>query len=249
MRLRAKWVVSAVMLLATAAHAEMRTQDRAGWSPYLRQDLRQDLKQISDFVEPYAELPPQLPPPRYARALLPPLELYTVLREAGFSPLGVPRLRGNVWSIAAINRNGDDGRLFIDASNGRILSFMPASDRFDDEAAGVYDPQSGPPHPPMPPPSMRTFQRPPAPIPHVASRAMPIPQPVTSQPPMPKPMPPAAAARPVAPAPAQATVVEAAPQAPAAPPPVAAPSTVGQAKPVPQILPTQPMPNAQDLEY
>ena len=248
MTLRAKWVVSAAMLLATAAHAEMRTPDRAGWSPYLRQDLRQDLiRQVSDFVEPYAELPP----PRYARALLPPQEVYTVLRDAGFSPLGQPRLRGNVWSIAAMNRDGDDGRLFIDASNGRILRFMPASDRFDDEAAGVYDPQSGPPHPPMPPPSMRTFQRPPASIPHVASRAMPIPQPVTPQPPMPKPVPPAAAARPVTPAPAQATAVAApaAAQPTAAPPPVAAPSTVGQAKPAPSILPTQPMPNAQDLEY
>ena len=163
MMLRAKWVVSAVMLLATAAHAEMRTPDRAGWSPYLRQDLRQDLiRQVSDFVEPYAELPPQLPPPRYARALLPPLEVYTVLREAGFSPLGMPRLRGNIWSIAAINRDGDDGRLFIDASNGRILRFMPAGDRFDDEAvAGLDDRQAAPPRPlPMPP--MRGVQRPPA---------------------------------------------------------------------------------------
>jgi len=247
MMLRAKWVVSAVMLLATTAHAEMRTPDRAGWSPYLRQELTP----VSDFVEPYAELPPQLPPRRYARALLPPLEVYAVLRDGGYAPLGMPRLRGNVWSIAAINRDGDDGRLFIDATNGRILSFMPAGDRFDDEAvAGLNDPQSGPPHPPMPPPSMRTFQRPPAPIPHVASRAMPIPQPVTPQPPMPKPVPPAGAARPVAPAPAQATAVAApAAQPTAAPPPVAAPSTVGQAQPAPSILPTQPMPNAQDLEY
>ena len=249
MMLRAKWVVSAVMLLATAAHAEMRAPNPAGWSPYLRQDLRQDLRQVSDFVEPYAELPPQLPPPRYARALLPPLEVYMVLRDAGFSPLGVPRLRGNIWSIAAINRDGDDGRLFIDASNGRILRFMPAGDRFDDEAvAGLDDRQAAPPRPlPMPP--MRGVQRPPAAIPHVASRAMPVPQPVTPQPPMPKPVPPAAAARPVAPAPAQSTVVEAAPQAAAPLPPAAAPNTVGLAKPVPQLLPTQPMPDAQDLEY
>jgi hypothetical protein len=243
MKLRAGCVVSAGLLLATAANAEMRAPDQVGRPPYLRQ--------VSDFVEPYEAIPPQLPPPRYAGALLPPQEVYMVLRDAGFAPLGAPRLRGNIWTIAAINRAGDDGRLFIDATNGRILSFMPASDRFDDEAAaGVYDPQSGPPRPPMPAPSMRTFQRPPAAIPHVASRTMPMPQPVTPQPPMPKPVPPAAAARPVAPAPAQSIAVESPPPPQAvAPPPAPAPSTVGQARPAPKILPTQELPKAQDLEY
>jgi len=238
MKLSAGLVVSAGLLIATAANAEMPAPGQGGRSPYLRQ--------VSDFVEPYEAMPL---PPRYARALLPPQEVYAVLRDAGFSPLGAPRLRGNIWTIAAIDRAGDDGRLFIDATNGRILSFMPASDRFDDEAAGIYDPQSGPPHPPMPPPSMRTFQRPPAPIPHIASRAMPAPQPVIPQPPMPKPLPPAAAARPVGPAPAPSVAAEAPPQAVTPPPAAPAPSTVGQARPVPQILPTQPMPGAQDLEY
>jgi hypothetical protein len=199
-------------------------------------------------VEPYGEIQPQLPP-RYARVLLPPQEVYTVLRESGFSPLGAPRLRGNVWTIAAISRDGEDGRLFIDATTGRILSFMPAD--FDDAPVVSYAPQAGPSRPLMP--SMRALERPPAAIPHVASRAVPMPQPVTPLPPMPKPVPPAAAARPVAPAPAQSIVVESplpavAPPA-AAPPPAPLPSTVGQARPAPQILPTQDMPKAQDLEF
>lgn len=240
MILRTRWVFSAVMLLATAAQAEMRAPDLAGRSPDLRQDLMPDLvqglMQVSDFVEPYAERPT---PPRYGTPLLPPHEVYAVLREGGYAPLGRPRLRGNIWSIAAVDRDGDDGRLFIDATNGRILSFMQAGDRLDDETAGTtYDLQSGPPHPPMPPPSMRTFQRPPASIPHVASRAMPVPQPVMPQPPMPKPAP--AAAR--APAPVQSTAVEAPAQA------AAAPGTVGQTRPAAQIQPTQDMPRVQDLE-
>ena len=242
MNLRAGCVVSAGLLLATTANAEMLAPQQAGRSPYLRQ--------ASDFVEPYAAIPPQLPPPRYARGILPPQEVYVVLRESGFAPLSAPRLRGNIWTIAAISRDGEDGRLFIDATSGRILSFTPVSFD-DDEAAGAYGPQAAPPRP-MSVPPMRAFQRPPAPIPHVASRAVPMPQPVTPLPPMPNPVPPAAAARPVAPAPAQSVAVESPPPAvapAAAPPPARVPSTVGQARPAPQILPTQDMPQVQDLEY
>jgi hypothetical protein len=240
MNLRAGCVVSVGLLLATTANAEMLAPHQVGRSPYLRQ--------VSDFVEPYVAIPPQLPPPRYARGMLPPQEVYAVLRESGFSPLGTPRLRGNIWTIAAISHDGEDGRLFIDATSGRILNFMPVNFD-DDEPIGTYGPQAGPARSPM-----RAFQRPPAPIPHVASRAMPMPQPVAPLPPMPNPVPPAAAARLVAPAPAQSVAVESPPPAvapapAAAPPPARVPSTVGQARPAPQIRPTQDMPQVQDLEY
>ena len=71
-----------------------------------------------------------------ARGLLPSTEVYTVLRENGFSPLGIPRLRGFVYTIAVIDRGGEDGRLVIDARNGRIIRFVPAyrmGDNFDEE--------------------------------------------------------------------------------------------------------------------
>ena len=61
-----------------------------------------------------------------AGPLLPPQEVYAVLRDNGFSPLGVPHQRGLVYTIAVIDRNGEDGRLVIDARNGRIIRFMPA---------------------------------------------------------------------------------------------------------------------------
>ena len=60
------------------------------------------------------------------RALLPPQEVYTVLRESGFSPLGIPHQRGLVYVISVIDRGGDDGRLVIDARTGRIIRFVPA---------------------------------------------------------------------------------------------------------------------------
>ena len=65
-------------------------------------------------------------PSEYGPPLLPPTEVYAVLRENGFSPLGAPRLRGLFYSISAIDRRGDDGRLVIDARDGRIVRFVPA---------------------------------------------------------------------------------------------------------------------------
>ncbi|MGY3470769.1 hypothetical protein ACVW0I_007640 [Bradyrhizobium sp. LM6.11] len=177
-------------------------------------------------------------------------EVYAVLRENGFSPLGIPRLRGSVYTIAVIDRRGEDGRLVIDARDGRILRFMPAADAYgmapayEQPAVAPYRPQSA-----LPPPTMVRSgpPRPPAPIPHVASRAVPVPK---AAPPREAPV----AAKPAepttqqaqAPQPAQQTVAvqakptEAAPQAAAA--------TVVQAKPAPTIMPTQEMPAAQGLD-
>ncbi len=66
------------------------------------------------------------PGPRYGPILLSPPEVYTIVRESGFLPLGIPRQRGFVYTISVIDRGGDDGRLVIDARTGRIIRFMPA---------------------------------------------------------------------------------------------------------------------------
>lgn len=207
---------------------------------------------VSDFDGPYAAMPPEAPAPRYGYgpSLLPATEVYTVLRENGFSPLGIPRLRGTVYTIAVIDRRGDDGRLVIDARDGRIVRFLPArgiGPAFDDNARAPYEPQGA-----LPPPTVsRAAPRPPAPVPHVVSRGVPVPKP---SPLAPKPAPATAVA--VTPA-QQATV---APVAAAQPKPTeaqatarAAAPTVGQAPPpatpaASAILPTQEMPNVQALE-
>jgi hypothetical protein len=212
---------------------------------------------VSDFDGPYA------PPPRVygygyeeerGPVLLPAVEVYAVLRENGFLPLGIPRLRGSVYTIAAVDRRGEDGRLVIDARDGRILRFMPAygpavgtGPAYDEPAVGPYGPQSA-----LPPPTAirSAVPRPPAPIPHVASRTVPVPRAAPARGEAP-----AVAARPApaeAPAQAQApqqsaAVVQPKPAEPAAAPQAAAP-TIGQAKPAPAILPTQDMPPAQGLE-
>lgn len=235
-------------------------------APVLAQVPAGGVVAVSDFDGPYA--PPDVappPPPRYgqgygygygyeergpAPALLPSIEVYAVLRENGFSPLGIPRLRGSVYTIAVIDHRGDDGRLVIDARDGRIIRFMPSADAFgmapsyEAPAVAPYRPQSA-----LPPPTMVRSgpRRPPASIPHVASRTVPLPKaaPRRGEAPV-------AAARPAEPAtqqaqaPQQQTAAVQAKPVEAAPQPTA--PTVGQAKPAPTIMPTQDMPAAQGLD-
>ena len=252
MALRA-WTISVGLLLAatTAANAQGAQQDtsRAGYTA------------TSDLSGPYAEAPP--PPPRViygaptsgnsygygsggaGPALIPPREVYVVLRENGFSPLGAPRLRGLFYSISAIDRRGDDGHLFIDARDGRIVRFVRA-DRFSGyggDRDGYYG--APPPRPSYGPlePMTRLDGRPPA-TPKMASRtpsSVPMPKAAPQRPATDQPM----AAKPTPPAPPQQSA--AAQAKPAETSPVAA--AHAEARPAaPVIQPTQPMPKVQDLE-
>jgi hypothetical protein len=218
MKLFTGWVMSAgLVLTAAAANAQVLTPYETGRSPYAV---------VSDIDVPYAAMPPQAPVPRYGPTLLPPQEVYTVLRDNGFSPLGVPQQRGLVYTIAAIDRSGDDGRLVIDARTGRILRFMPANrmgDNLNEDLTVSYGPVG-----PLPRVSpIRGEPRPPASIPHVASRTPSV------LPPKASPSRVAAekqlAAKPAAAPTAQSAAVEVKPAAP-------------------QILPTQAMPKVQGLD-
>jgi len=143
MKLFTGWIISAGLVVAAgAANAQMLAPYEVGRSPY---------RVVSDIGGPYAVMPPELPVPGYGPRLLPPHEVYTVLRESGFSPLGIPRRRGLVYVISAIDRGGDDGRLVIDARTGRILRFLPASRMgkpFDDALTSTYGLPGPPPGPP-----------------------------------------------------------------------------------------------------
>jgi hypothetical protein len=237
MKLFTGWVMSAALVLAAAAaNAQSLAPYGTGGSRYA----------VSDIEGPYAAMPPGAPGPRYGGPiLLPPEEVYTVVRESGFSPLGIPQQRGFVYVISVIDRGGDDGRLVIDARSGRIIRFMPAyrmGDNFNQDLTTTYGPVG-----PLPPISaVRGPPRPPASVPHVASRAPVVP--------MPKPSPPRAdevrpqAAKPVAPPPQQSAAVQPKPAEAQPAPPAAAPPAV-EAKPAaPPIQPTQEMPKVQGLE-
>jgi hypothetical protein len=245
--LTAGWVLSAgLVLAAAAANAQVQAPDESG---------RSSTTLVSDIGGPYAAMPPEMPGPRYGMGptLMPPTEVYSVLRENGFLPLGIPRQRGLVYTISVLDRSGDDGRLVIDARTGRIIRFMPAyrtGDNYNgDPAYGA--PAYGAPAGPLPPVSaVRGPPRPPAPIPRVASRTPSVPTPRPSPQgaaaePKPLAANPAAASKPAAEPPAQqqSAVVQAKPA-----PQAAAPAAV-EAKPAaPPILPTQEMPQAQGLD-
>lgn len=232
-------LAAVAMLAATSALAQV--------------PVRGGLIAVSDLEGPYGPAE-AAPPPRYgyeyeerspAPVLLPATEVYAVLRDNGFSPLGIPRLRGSVYTIAVIDRRGDDGRLVIDARDGRIIRFMPAADAYgmaptnEEMSPAPYGPQAG-----LPPPTLVRGgpPRPPAPIPHVARRSVPLPK---SAPSRSEAM--VAAAKPAEPATPQAQPGQQAAAAQARPVEGAA-STVGQARPAPTILPTQAMPPAQGLD-
>lgn len=217
----------------------------------------------SDVEAPYVVGPRVVPPPYeagprygYGPSLLPSTEVYAVLRDNGFSPLGIPRLRGFVYTIAALDRDGSGGRLVIDARDGRILRFVPrrwGGDNFYDEQSALPRPVPGPlgaPPPQAQAPQARAPQaqapqvhgpdqaaaRPSRPA-QVASRTVPVPK---ASPIAAKPAP--AASAPVqqaaAPAPKSAEAQTAAP----------APAEAAAAKPAPLIAPTEEMPKAQGLE-
>jgi hypothetical protein len=262
MKLFTGWVMSAgLVLTAAAANAQGLAPYEIGRSPYsVASDIDNPYEAMPQEAPPYVVMPQEAPPyaampreapaPRYGYgyrpALLPVPEVYAILRESGFSPLGIPQLRGFVYTISVIDRDGDDGRLVIDARSGRIIRFMPAyrmGDNFNEEMMVTHGPAGS-----LPPiTAVRGPPRPPAFVPHVASR--------TPSVPMPKASPPRAsevkplAARP-APEPAQqSAAVQAKPaDAVQTTPQAAAPAAV-EAKPAaPSVQPTQEMPKVQGLE-
>jgi hypothetical protein len=226
MKLLMGWAVSVgLVFAAAAANAQALTPYQAARSPYTA---------VSDVggPGPYAVMPPEAPPPGYGPRLLPPMEVYTIVRESGFSPLGIPQQRGLIYTISVIDRGGDDGRLVIDARSGRIIRFIPAyrmGDNFNDDLNLAYGPVG-----PLPPlnSNYRRAPRPPLPIPHVASRSA-----------TPLPKAPPHTARPAA-APQQSAASQVRP----APAPAAAAAPAVEAKPSVQLQPTQEMPKAQGLD-
>jgi hypothetical protein len=271
MRLSAGWAVSAVLVVAASAAQAQAPAPYAVRGPY---------QAASDFEGPYVGGPPPAPapgyygappaygppaayapPPGYAAPLLPPQEVYAVLRDNGFSPLGAPYQRGLTYVIAVIDRSGEDGRLVIDARNGRIIRFTPAShwgSGYYGGRNGYYGDRYAPPPPygpagVLPPMSPISGEpRPQVSVPHMASHSVPLPQPkpvVAGRPPEVAPQRSAAVdVKPAAPAPKPATppatVQAAVPLTPAQAATVLAP----ESKPAPSIAPTQPMPKVQGLE-
>jgi hypothetical protein len=175
---------SVLVLTAAAGQAQTRVADEIR-SPYPPDDA------AIVGRGPYAAVPP----PGAIRGgyqggyggyddAMPPFEVVRIIRSTGYQPLGIPVRRRWVYTISAINPDGYDGRVVLDARTGRIMRFVPA-EVSDDEVVVSYGPPGQPPAPPPQyPPSIqrmnaRTSLRPPMPVPRVASRT---PQATTGKP-------------------------------------------------------------------
>lgn len=233
-------VAAGLVLAAAAAQAQVAAPDGAPRPSYTPASDVGGPAQVGAFGGPYAAMPSEVPGPLYGPGyrngpmLLPPTEVYTVVRESGFSPLGIPHQRGFIYTIAVIDRSGADGRLVIDARDGRVLRVVRAhgmGDNFNDDFGASYGAPGAPPTA-----SVRGEPRPPRTIPHVASRTVPVPK-----------ANPLAAKPAAAPEPSQRSIAPPPKSAEAQTPP---PVTTGAAppKPAPQIAPTQDMPKVQGLE-
>ncbi len=193
MKLLMGWVMSAgLALTAATANAQTLAPYGIGNSPYTEvsdvggpyegmmpeaRDYRYGDPRYADprYADP-RYLGPRYDEPRYEPALLPPTEVYAILRQSGFSPLGIPRQRGFFYVISVIDRGGEDGRLVIDGRTGRIVRFMPAyrmGNNFDRDMPGPYAAVGS-----LPPvDNMSGAPRPPVAVPHIASRTPPAPLP------------------------------------------------------------------------
>jgi hypothetical protein len=106
---------------------------------------------------------------------LPPFEVVRIVRAIGYEPLGTPVRRRWVYTISAINTDGYDGRVVLDAYTGRVMRFIPA-EVSNDVVVGDYGapglPSGPPPDQRIPDPRMKVHAslRPPALVPHVATR-------------------------------------------------------------------------------
>lgn len=137
-------MMSAAVLMSGAAQGQAL--------PPLRGDIPTVIR-ASDVGGSYA--PVYGPPPRvyeetvpsraygvlrsgYGMAMLPLREVYAIVREAGFSLLGMPQQRGDIYTVAAVDQNGEDGRLVIDARSGQIIRFLPAYGMREGPRAEVF---------------------------------------------------------------------------------------------------------------
>lgn len=74
----------------------------------------------------------------FAADIVPPYEVFTIIRSMGMRPLGRPHYRGRFYVVHAVDPRGVDVRVVVDAHAARVVSVRP----LDRQAAREYD---GPP--------------------------------------------------------------------------------------------------------
>jgi hypothetical protein len=128
----ARWVwrsglVAAGLIAGVTAHAQtVAAADEIAVPPYAEDAYMEPPPAVVyREEETYTVVPARRPPPVEV-AVLPPREVFAVVRERGFEPMGPARRRGWVYSVSVLDPNGEEGRVVVDARTGRVMRFMPA---------------------------------------------------------------------------------------------------------------------------
>jgi hypothetical protein len=90
-------------------------------------------------------------------ALIPPFEVYTIIRSMGFDPAGTPTLRGAVYIVRAFDDDDIPVRVTVDARSGRVITVTELT-RADEYSA---------------PARVGAYPRPPGRVPSVTYRSAP----------------------------------------------------------------------------
>jgi hypothetical protein len=127
----ARWVrgtglVAAWVIAGVTAHGQTAAAaDEIAVPPYA-EDVYMEPPPAAVYreEETYTVVPARRPPP-VEMAILPPREVFAVVRERGFEPMGPARRRGWVYSVSVLDPNGEEGRVVVDARTGRVMRFVP----------------------------------------------------------------------------------------------------------------------------
>jgi hypothetical protein len=83
----------------------------------------------------------------FAADLMPPYEVTTVITSMGMRPIGRPAWRGGRYIVAAVDRNGREVYVVLDARDGQVIAVRPMAGYGPQQQYG-YDPRYAPPPPP-----------------------------------------------------------------------------------------------------
>lgn len=61
----------------------------------------------------------------FAADVIPPFEVFTILRSTGLRPLGRPHYRGRSYVVRALDRQGREVQVVVDARAARVVSVTP----------------------------------------------------------------------------------------------------------------------------
>lgn len=65
----------------------------------------------------------------YGADVIPPFEVYTIVRSIDLRPFGRPHLRGRSYVLHAIDRRGEEVRVVVDACTARVMAVTPVHRR------------------------------------------------------------------------------------------------------------------------